>query len=85
MAVHDQDPYSTGYVDQDPQETSEWAESLDGVVAATQQLVNMVQQQAYLMSVVDVFVLLTVLFASLGIFALVMKKPPPAGAGAGGH
>ena len=61
------------------------AHGLDGVVAATQQLVNMVQQQAYLMSVVDVFVLLTVLFASLGIFALVMKKPPPAGAGAGGH
>ena len=34
MAVHDQDPYSSGYVDPDPQETTEWLESLDGVVAA---------------------------------------------------
>ena len=34
MAVHDQDPYSAGYVDQDPTETQEWVESLDGVVDA---------------------------------------------------
>jgi len=34
MAVHDQDPYSVGYVDPDPVETAEWVEGLDGVVAA---------------------------------------------------
>jgi len=33
MAVHDQDPYSVGYVDPDPVETSEWTEALEGVVA----------------------------------------------------
>ena len=32
MAVHDQDPYSAGYVDQDPDETSEWVESLGALV-----------------------------------------------------
>ena len=32
MAVHDQDPYSVGYVDPDPAETAEWLEALDGVV-----------------------------------------------------
>jgi DHA2 family multidrug resistance protein len=58
---------------------------LDGVAAATQQLANMVEQQAYVLSFVDVFLLLTVLFAGLGIFALVLKKPAPVGAGAGGH
>jgi MFS transporter, DHA2 family, multidrug resistance protein len=61
------------------------ANGLDGMVAATQQLANMIQQQAYVMSFADVFLLLTVLFAGLGIFALVMKRPQPVGAGAGGH
>jgi DHA2 family multidrug resistance protein len=58
---------------------------LNGLAAATQQLVNMVQQQAYVLSFIDVFMLLTVLFAGLGVFALVMKKPGKAPAGAGGH
>jgi len=57
---------------------------LDGVTAATQQLVNMVSQQAYVLSFGDVFLLLTILFAGLGIFALLMKKPQPMGAGGGG-
>ena len=35
MPVHDQDPYSSGYVDRDPQETAEWLESLDAAVAAS--------------------------------------------------
>ena len=34
MPVHDQDPYSSGYVDRDPQETTEWLESLDAAVEA---------------------------------------------------
>ncbi len=32
MTVNDQDPYSAGYVDVDPEETAEWRESLDGLV-----------------------------------------------------
>ena len=33
MAVHDQDPYSFHQMDSDPQETNEWNDSLDAVVA----------------------------------------------------
>ncbi|MBO0982298.1 pyruvate dehydrogenase (acetyl-transferring), homodimeric type [Rathayibacter sp. ZW T2_19] len=33
MTVNDQDPYSVGHVDSDPEETSEWNESLDALVA----------------------------------------------------
>lgn len=34
MTVHDQDPYSQGTLDSDPDETAEWQESLDQLVAA---------------------------------------------------
>ena len=34
MTVNDQDPYSFTNIDTDPQETSEWIESLDAVVDA---------------------------------------------------
>ncbi|WOF21465.1 pyruvate dehydrogenase (acetyl-transferring), homodimeric type [Microbacterium betulae] len=34
MAVHDQDPYSQGAHDSDPEETSEWQQSLDELVDA---------------------------------------------------
>lgn len=34
MAVHDQDPYSQGAVDSDPEETAEWQESLDQLIDA---------------------------------------------------
>ena len=34
MTVHDQDPYSQGPLDSDPDETAEWQESLDQLVAA---------------------------------------------------
>ena len=33
MTIHDQDPYSVNHTDSDPQETAEWNESLDGLVA----------------------------------------------------
>jgi len=61
------------------------ANGLNGTVAATQQLANMVAQQAYVMSFGDVFLLLTVLFGGLGIFSLLMKRPQAVGGGAGGH
>jgi pyruvate dehydrogenase E1 component len=32
VTVHDQDPYSSNHVDADPEETSEWQESLDALV-----------------------------------------------------
>ncbi len=34
MTVNDQDPYSVNYIDSDPEETAEWRESLDALVAA---------------------------------------------------
>ena len=34
MTVNDQDPYSVNHTDQDPEETAEWQESLDALVAA---------------------------------------------------
>ncbi len=34
MTVNDQDPYSMNHIDSDPEETAEWQESLDAVVAA---------------------------------------------------
>ncbi|MFC6355738.1 pyruvate dehydrogenase (acetyl-transferring), homodimeric type [Luethyella okanaganae] len=34
MTVNDQDPYSVSHVDSDPEETAEWNESLDSLVAA---------------------------------------------------
>lgn len=34
VTVNDQDPYSMNHIDSDPEETAEWQESLDAVVAA---------------------------------------------------
>ncbi|HEU4849909.1 MAG TPA: pyruvate dehydrogenase (acetyl-transferring), homodimeric type [Terrimesophilobacter sp.] len=34
MTVNDQDPYSMNHIDSDPEETAEWQESLDAIVAA---------------------------------------------------
>ncbi|AXH35860.1 pyruvate dehydrogenase (acetyl-transferring), homodimeric type [Humibacter sp. BT305] len=34
MTVNDQDPYSAGHIDSDPEETAEWAQSLDALVEA---------------------------------------------------
>ncbi|HEY0260525.1 MAG TPA: pyruvate dehydrogenase (acetyl-transferring), homodimeric type, partial [Lacisediminihabitans sp.] len=34
MTVNDQDPYSVNHIDQDPEETAEWQESLDALVEA---------------------------------------------------
>ena len=58
---------------------------LDGATTAISQLVGMVRQQAYVMSFVDVFLLLSVLFGGLSLFTLILRKPDPAAAGASGH
>jgi DHA2 family multidrug resistance protein len=61
------------------------AHGIDGATAALSNLSNMVHQQAMLMSFMDVFYLLTMLFASLALFSVMMRKPPAAAGGGGGH
>ena len=57
---------------------------LDGDQAGLARLSAMVHQSAWTLSFLDVFLLLTILFASLAVFSLMMSKPPAAaGAGAG--
>ena len=59
---------------------------MDGETTAIAKISAMVHQQAWMMSFMDVFYLLTVLFGSLAVFALLMRKPPAAaGGGGGGH
>jgi MFS transporter, DHA2 family, multidrug resistance protein len=55
----------------------------DGDLTALKQLSHLVRNQANVMSFADVFLALTVLFASLALFALFMRKPPDAFRGAG--
>jgi MFS transporter, DHA2 family, multidrug resistance protein len=61
------------------------ANGLNGLEAATRQLSNMVHQQATVLSMIDVLLILTVAFAGLAAFAMLMKKPAKAAAGGGGH
>ncbi|TIW57268.1 MAG: MFS transporter, partial [Mesorhizobium sp.] len=59
---------------------------LDATKAAISKLSGMVQQQASLLSFMDVFYMLTVLFATLGLFVLFIRKPADqAGGSGGGH
>ncbi len=61
------------------------ASGLDGATAAIKNLGRMVQQQAYVLSFIDVFLLLTGLFGVLAFGVLLMKKPKAGGGGGGGH
>ncbi len=60
---------------------------LDAGSAALSKLSAIVHQQAALLSFMDVFYLLTMLFLSLAAFVMVIKRPPTAagGGGGGGH
>lgn len=59
---------------------------LDGSSAALQKISGIITQQSWLLSFMDVFLLLTGLFASLIFFVFLIAKPAaPAGAGGGGH
>ena len=60
------------------------AQGVDGERGALSQMAGRVTQQATVMSFIDVFTLLTLLFAGLAVLALAMKPPRAAGAG-GGH
>ncbi|HVY50293.1 MAG TPA: DHA2 family efflux MFS transporter permease subunit [Devosia sp.] len=57
---------------------------LDGATAALRQMGQLVTRQAYVMSFIDVFLLLTALFGVLAFGSLLMQRPGAA-AGAGGH
>ena len=59
----------------------------DPKAGALAELSGMVRRQATVMSFIDVFTLLTLLFTALSIFAIAMNKPAPRGtaAGGGGH
>ena len=60
------------------------AHGIDGQTGALSQLAGRVSQQATVMSFIDVFTLISVLFAGLAVLALAMK-PPRSGAGAAAH
>jgi DHA2 family multidrug resistance protein len=55
----------------------------DGDLTALKQLSHLVRMQASVMSFADVFLALSFLFASLALFALLMRKPPESAQGAG--
>jgi DHA2 family multidrug resistance protein len=57
----------------------------DGDLTALKQLAMLVRTQANVLSFADVFLFLTILFATAGLFTLLMRKPAALPAGAGGH
>lgn len=57
----------------------------DAGTAALEAMAGLVRTQAVVMSFADVFLILTVLFASLALATPLMKRPQPAGGGGGGH
>jgi MFS transporter, DHA2 family, multidrug resistance protein len=57
----------------------------DAQLTALKQMMGLVRQQASVMSFADVFLMLTVLFVALAAAGVVMKRPVPVAAGAGGH
>lgn len=61
------------------------AHGMDGSTIAIKQISGMVHQQAYLLSFMDVFMLLTALFFGLVFLTMLLSKPKAAGSGGGGH
>jgi DHA2 family multidrug resistance protein len=57
----------------------------DAQLMALKQMMGLVRQQASVMSFADVFLMLTILFVALAAAGVVMKRPVPVAAGAGGH
>lgn len=60
---------------------------MDGSQVAIKKMVGMVTRQAYLLSFMDIFMALTILFGVLVLMTAMLSKPkaPPNGAGGGGH
>jgi DHA2 family multidrug resistance protein len=61
------------------------AHGLDGTTIAIKQLAGMAQKQAIILSFGDIFMLLTVLFLSLILGVMMIKKPEGVGPSGGGH
>ena len=61
------------------------AHGIDGTTGAIAQMAGRVHLQAQVMAFVDIFYLLTLLFAMLAVFAVIMRKPPASAGGGGGH
>ena len=61
------------------------AHGIDGATGAIAQMAGRVHVQAMVLSFLDVFYLLTVLFALLAVFAVMMRRPPASAGGGGGH
>ena len=61
------------------------AAGMDGATIALAKMSGMVRQQATVMSFIDVFFILTVLFSMLAVCAIMLKKPAKVPSGAGGH
>ena len=57
----------------------------DAQLMALKQMMAMARRQAAVMSFADVFLMLTVLFVALAALGIIMKRPAPVAAGAGGH
>jgi MFS transporter, DHA2 family, multidrug resistance protein len=57
----------------------------DGDMAALKKLAMLVRNQANVLSFADLFLVLTILFATAAIFTLLLRKPAAVPAGAGGH
>jgi DHA2 family multidrug resistance protein len=57
----------------------------DAPMMAVKQMSLMARREATVMSFSDVFLMMTVLFVALAALAVVMKRPAPVAAGAGGH
>ena len=57
----------------------------DAQLMALKQMMGMARQQATVMSFADVFMMLTVLFVALAALGIIMRRPVPVAAGAGGH
>ncbi|HEV2958166.1 MAG TPA: DHA2 family efflux MFS transporter permease subunit [Xanthobacteraceae bacterium] len=57
----------------------------DAPTMALKQLFAMAHREGLVMAFSDLFLALTLLFAAVGVFTVVMKKPAAAAAGGGGH
>lgn len=57
----------------------------DAHLMALKQMTAMAHRQAAVMGFADVFLMLTVLFVALAALGIIMKRPAPVAAGAGGH
>ena len=61
------------------------AQGLDGPRGAMVSMIAEITRQATILSLIDIFNILALLFASLSLFVLLLKKPAPKGGPSAGH